>query len=101
MRRNAHCLALASLVDHLNARPFFCDPFGLQTLVEQFAGHSARIAAQEHAKQIGQATGGHHMQFVVGEEPHGNTRCRLGPGAHGFLAGKKSMNQGLERTPYR
>ena len=79
-------------IDHLDERPLFRDPFGLQSLVEHLTSHPARISTQNHPKQVGQATGSHHMQLVVGEETHRNARCRLRPGAHGFLAGKKGRD---------
>jgi|GEM_PF-1572320 len=38
------------LVDHLDERPLFGDPFGLQSLVEHLTSYPARIAAQDHTK---------------------------------------------------
>jgi len=32
------------------------------------------------------------VQLVVGEESYRNARCRLRPGAHGFLAGMKGWD---------
>ena len=35
-------------IDHLDTRPLFRDPFGLQSLVEHLAGYPARVTAQNH-----------------------------------------------------
>ena len=35
-------------IDHLDTRPLFRDPFGLQTLIEHLTSYPARIAAQDH-----------------------------------------------------